>query len=53
MSMQTRTGLDGAVPAMAFSIMSRCSAQSTITVMAAAAAGSPVSRASASRSAVG
>ena len=53
MSMQTRTGLAPAVPAMTFSIMSRCSAQSTITVMAAAATGSAASRPSAPRSAVG
>jgi len=53
MSMQTRTGLDCALPAMTLSIMSRCSLQSIITVMAAAAAGSPASRASAPRSAVG
>jgi hypothetical protein len=53
MSMATLTGCGAATPAAAFSIMSRCSGQSAITVMAAAAAWPPASRASAVRSAVG
>jgi hypothetical protein len=53
MSMHTRTGCDPAVASAAFSIMSRCSGQSTITVTALASAGAAASSASACRSAVG